>query len=210
LDSLEPAVVPPQATGQKVDRGLRRELDFAGDLRALSPMSPGADHQPLGRFLGPRQRLVVHGDLARPGVIPARDMKHRNVGIVVVVINDRHSLRVPERRLGSAAHRIASTSQASYSGTTRSGVVPVRRGRLSACWRIRSPLSISACRSLGIASAALLLGAPIWKIQFMNRSSNAPPCRIPLTPQLDSESIGIIVARWGGLTSASACWVPPG
>ena len=69
-------------------------------------MSPGTDHQPLGRFLGPRQRLVVHGDLTRPGVIPARDMKHRNVGIVVDVINDRHSLRVPERRLGSAAHRL--------------------------------------------------------------------------------------------------------
>ena len=33
-------------------------------------------------------------------------MKHRNVGIVVDVINDRHSLRVPERRLGSAAHRL--------------------------------------------------------------------------------------------------------
>ena len=37
-----------------------------------------------------------------------------------------------------------------------------------------------------MASAALLLGAPVWKIQFMNRSSNAPPCRIPLTPQFES------------------------
>ena len=90
---------------------------------------------------------------------------------------------------------IASTSHASYSGTTRSGVVPGRTGRLSTCWRIRRPFSIRARRSAGSARAALLLGAPIWKIQFMNRSSNAPPCLIPLTPQFDTASIGTIVVR---------------
>src|SRR5262249_20618004 len=95
--------------------------------------------------------------------------------------------------------RIASTSQSSYSGTTRSGVVPGRTGRLSACCRIRRPFSTRAWRSVGLASAALELGAPVWKIQFMNRSSKAPPCLIPLTPQFDTESIGTIVVSWGGV-----------
>ena len=88
--------------------------------------------------------------------------------------------------------------------------MPGRTGRLSTCSRIRRPFSTRACRSAGLASAALLLGAPVWKIQFMNRSSNAPPCRIPLTPQFETASIGTIVVRWGGFISARACWVPPG
>ena len=52
LVALEPAVVPPEAEGQEIDRGIGRELDLAGDVRALAAVSPGADHQPLGRFLG--------------------------------------------------------------------------------------------------------------------------------------------------------------
>ena len=74
------------------------------------------------------------------------------------------------------------------------------------------PAALDQCLpERGVGQRGLrLLGAPIWKIQFMNRSSNAPPCRIPLTPQFETASIGTMVVRCGGFISASACWVPPG
>ena len=45
-------------------------------------------------------------------------------------------------------------------------------------------------RSAGSASAALALAAPWLNIQFMNRSSNAPPCLMPATPELERASTG--------------------
>ena len=88
--------------------------------------------------------------------------------------------------------------------------MPGRTGRLSACSRIRRPFSVSAAFRAGSASAARLFAAPVEKIQFMNRSSKAPPCRIPLIPVFDAASMGIMVVRCGGFISASACCVPPG
>jgi hypothetical protein len=47
------------------------------------------------------------------------------------------------------------------------------------------------------------------KTQFMNRSSKAPPWRMPATPQLDTESTGTMHASWGGRAQARACCVLP-
>ena len=209
LVAPEPAVVPAQPKSQEVDPGLRRELDFAGHVRALTAVHPGADHQPLRRLLRLGERLVVHRHLAGPRVVPAGDMQDGNIGVIAHMVDDRHPLDVPEWGLGPAPHRLdqprlvlRDDSQGRVAGPDRQAVDMLADAP--------AVLDQAPAASAGLASAALLFGAPIWKIQFMNRSSNAPPCLMPLTPQFDTASIGTMVVRWGGFISARACWVPPG
>ena len=173
------------------------------------PWTQGPITSRWGDFLAWRERLVVHRDLPRPRVVPAGDVQDGNVGVIAHVIHDRHSLDVPERaiRARSASPRPATPHTRGRPGGASfpAGPAGCRRAGGSAGRSRPAPVA-----SAGLASAARLLGAPVWKIQFMNRSSNAPPCRIPLTPQFDTASIGTIVVRWGGFISASACCVPPG
>src|SRR6185295_6723315 len=67
---LEPAVIPAQPPGIPGQGRLLGEFDFAGRVLALAPMRPGADDQPLWRFLALGQGLPVQNVLPAPGVIP--------------------------------------------------------------------------------------------------------------------------------------------
>ena len=73
----------------------------------------------------------------------------------------------------------------------------MKNGKLSVCWRMRRASALRRARRAGSARAALLSEAPWLKIQFMIRSSNAPPCLMPATPQFERASTGTIVVEVG-------------
>ena len=122
---------------------------------------------------------------------------------------------------------MASISQASYSGANLSGVVPGRSGSASAysCMRVPSSCSAPAASggdaALAAASTPFGVGAnpvaearrpvafPRLKIQFSQRSSNAPLWRTPNCPALLIASTGTIAARLGALVMPMACCVAP-
>ena len=97
-----PAVVPAEADAVEVESGVGGRLQLAGDIRGLPAVDPRADEEPLGRFLGLRERLVVHRHLPRPRVVPAGDVQDRHIGVVGDVIDDGHPLDLPEGGVGAA------------------------------------------------------------------------------------------------------------
>ncbi len=128
------------ASGRTSGAGRRAGRSPASGVNSTSPatfepcaaVDPGADHQPLRRLLRLRERLVVQRDLPRPRVVPAGDVQHGDVGVVGHVVDDRHPLDLPERRLGAAPHRLDEPRLVLGDDPQRASC-PARTGRLSTC-----------------------------------------------------------------------------
>ena len=84
---LEVALDAPDAVGPEVDLVAERRLAAHPDV------APGADHEPLRRAVLRRHRGKVVGVGPCPRVEPARRDRHRDVGVLIEVRGESHSIR---------------------------------------------------------------------------------------------------------------------
>ena len=104
FDVLQPAVVPAQAKLQTVDRGCRPEIRLPVRRTGVLAVNPRAQDHLLGGLLGLRQCHITHGRLARPGIVPAADQIHRNVFVVLNLIDDAKPRLLPIGVVFPVAH----------------------------------------------------------------------------------------------------------